>query len=193
MAVRAHCLIIYNESYYYLTGLMSGFGKRLRGCSEPLGAVNDPVKRDSAADLVMCSPPLHSSRSILYPLRFSFLCSPKIIGSKLSHHSHPDQLTLACECLLSSRRSRRALLKYHLWGSALGIWALSWLKVRRLRHITSVLFFKKPLGRCKLRYSHKTSQCSMSGMFMTSVSPSQIFLKLNELGLLEAAVTLSRH
>lgn len=30
MAVRAQCFIIYNESHCYLTGLMSGFRKRLR-------------------------------------------------------------------------------------------------------------------------------------------------------------------
>lgn len=30
MAVRAQCFIIYNEAHCYLTGLMSGFRKRLR-------------------------------------------------------------------------------------------------------------------------------------------------------------------
>lgn len=35
-------------------------------------------------------------------------------------------------------------------GICLGDLPLSLLKVRRLRHITSVLFFKKPLGRREL-------------------------------------------
>lgn len=47
-AVRAPYFIIYNESYYYLTGLMFGFRKRLCFCSELLGAVNEPLKQDSA-------------------------------------------------------------------------------------------------------------------------------------------------
>lgn len=101
---------------------------------------------------------------------FFFILLPThiaIVSSKPSHHSFLNQLTLVSNCLLNSWHSLGTLPKYQ----ALGVWTqtfklrdlpLSWLKVRRLRHGITVLFFKKKLGRSEIRHSHNPSQFDTS-------------------------------
>lgn len=101
-----------------------------------------------------------------------------IVSSKMSHCSYLNQLTLVSNCLLNSWHSWGELPKYQ----ALGIWAqtfklrdlpLSLLKVRRLRHIIPVLFFKKKVGRSEPRHSHNISQCGTCWECMASLSHMQ--------------------